>query len=65
MELIMVRETILSPSHYRVTTFLFSYYSPVTMKTRSEEPHAALFYWKTFISYNSCATLVSLKTPID
>lgn len=29
MELIMARETILSPSHYRLTAFLFSYYSPV------------------------------------
>lgn len=28
----MARETILSPSHYRLTAFLFSYYSPV--KTR-------------------------------
>lgn len=60
MELIMARETILSPSHYRVTTFLFSYYSPVTMKTRSEEPHAALFYWKTLISYNRAANRVNL-----
>lgn len=25
----MARETILSPSHYRLTAFLFSYYSPV------------------------------------
>lgn len=40
----MVRETILSHSHYRVTTFLFSYYSPVTMKTQTEGPHAALHF---------------------
>lgn len=32
MGLIMARETILSPSHYRLTAFVFSYYSPV--KTR-------------------------------
>lgn len=47
----MARETILSPSHYRLTAFLFSYYSPV--KTRNvgegggvggESLHAALFF---------------------
>lgn len=54
MELIMARETILSPSHYRLTAFLFSYYSPV--KTRGAGvargavvvvTHCTFLYWKT------------------
>lgn len=42
----MAEETILSHSHYRETTFLFSYYSPVTMKTQNEGLHDALFIEK-------------------
>lgn len=34
------------PLQSTVTTFLFSYYSPVTTKTQNEEPHAALFIEK-------------------
>lgn len=32
------------------------------MKTKSEQPHAALFYWKTFACYNGAVQIIQTET---